>query len=329
MPFDNIDLGAQNLDILMALTIIWRASELSDYRDHLSRIQNAGIEWVRMDAKKPLARSKEVFSEARNLGLHVLCVITSKNMLSGSGFGTRNFFPGSGWDDKWKIKVRKAVEELGEYVDIWQMDNELNHPGHNFLPWLNKGLALDIVEVGIDAARDIDPHLKVAVNLFFRRGSIIPGLYLPNDGPLIKKYKERLGNKIDFLGMDIYRGTWHRGDPSSYHDDLSRYHDLWGGEIMIMETGYCLGALDHTPLGQEAHVEEVFDSIKNHCQNSSWFSGMFWYEYNSKHWGLPCEEFFGLHKGNGIIPKPAWERFFQKIMEFKQYNKILGITYHY
>jgi hypothetical protein len=302
---------------------------LRDFRQHLLRIQEAGIEWVRMDVKKPFSRTKEVFSEAHDLGLNLVAVITNKTMLSGLGFGTENYFPGSGWDGEWKAKVRTAVEDLGEFVDVWQIDNELNHPGHNFLPWLNKGLAVDIVEGAIDTIGEINPNTKVAVNLFFRRASAFPGIYFPDDGPLIRRYKDRLGEKINYLGMDIYRGTWHGGIPASYHEDLARYHDLWGGEIMIMETGYCLGAWGHTPEGQMEHVEDVFAAVKNHSQNSPWFAGLFWYEYHSKHHGLPCEEFFGLHKSNGIIPKPAWEKFNEKVMEFKQYNKKFGITYHY
>jgi hypothetical protein len=313
----------------MAFTIKRRAFWLRDYRQHLLRIQEAGIQWVRMDAKRPLSQSKEVFKEAHDLNLNVLCVITSRNMLSGLGFGTSNYFPGSGWNDKWKTKVRSAVEKLGDYVKIWQMDNELNHPGHNFLPWLNKGLAVDIVENGIDAVREIDSEGKIAVNLFFKRRTFIPGLYLPNDRSLILKYKEKLGDRIDLLGMDIYRGTWHSGTPASYHDDINSYHDLWGGDVMIMETGYCLESLGHTPRGQGEHVEKVFEAIRAHASGSPWFSGMFWYEYRSKHEGLPCEEFFGLHTNNGIIEKPAWEEFSKKVMEFNQYNKIFGITYHY
>jgi arabinogalactan endo-1,4-beta-galactosidase len=255
--------------------------------------------------------------------------MTSKDMLSGLGFGTKNYFPGSGWNDKWRANVSSAVRKLGEYVSIWQIDNELNHPGHNFLPWLNKGLSVNIVEEGIHAVREFDSESKIVMNLFYRRGTIIPGLYFPNDTGFITKFKERFSDDINILGLDIYRGTWHKGTPALYKDDITRYHNIWGGDIMIMETGYCLDSFGHTPEGQGQYVHEVFDAIKNHCNGSPWFKGMFWYEFDSKHSGLPCEEYFGLHIRDGQYEHPAWEIFGEKVSEFKKFNKIFGITYHY
>lgn len=302
---------------------------MSNYIQHLAKLKNSGVDWVRMDAKKPLSRNKDVFKEASDLNLNVLCVMTTKNMLSGYGFGKKNYFPGSDWNDIWKANVRSVVQEIGDYVKIWQIDNELNHPWHNFLPWLNKGLALKIVKEGIDAIREYDSGSKVAVNLFFRRGTLIPGLYFPDDRGLITRYKEKLGERIDILGLDIYRNSWHKGTPASYHNDLTRYHDIWGGDIMIMETGYCLDSFDHTPEGQKKYVNEVFNSIRAHTAGSPWFAGMFWYEFHSKHQGLPCEEFFGLHGRDGLSEKPAWENFKERVYEFKRFKKIFGITYHY
>jgi hypothetical protein len=282
-----------------------------------------------MGVKRSVSECEPVFRKAHDLDMKVIAVVTSKNLLSPLGFGTKKYFPGSGWNEKWKEGFYSLVEGLNQYVNIWQIDNELNHPWHNPLPWLNKGLAQDIVQGGIDAVKECNSEAKVAVNLFFRRKTLIPGINFPNDRSLIIKLKEKLGDKIDILGMDIYRGTWHKGSPSDYPEDLNYYHDLWGKDIMIMETGYCTGSLGHTNETQATHVNEVFQSLDQHIRNSDWFLGLIWYEYVSKHEGIPCEEFFGLHEGDGITGKPAWDKFKENVDNYKQHNKIFGTTYHY
>jgi hypothetical protein len=292
-------------------------------------MRESGIEWVRMGVKRSVSECEPVFRKAHDLDMKVIAVVTSKNLLATLGFGAKKYFPGSGWDETWKERFYSLVEGLNQYVNIWQIDNELNHPWHNPLPWLNKGLALDIVKDGIDAVKEYNSDAKVAVNLFFKRKTLVPGIYFPNDRSLILKLKDRLGDKIDILGMDIYRGTWHRGSPSDYPEDLNYYHDLWEKDIMIMETGYCTGSLGHTPETQASHVEKVFQSLNQHIRESHWFLGMIWYEYVSKHEGIPCEEFFGLHENDGTSAKPAWEKFTQMVDHYKQYNKIFGTTYHY
>jgi len=292
-------------------------------------MRDSGIEWVRMGVKRSVSQCEPVFRKAHALDLKVIAVITSKNMLSGLDFKTKHYFPRSGWNEKWREAVQSIAKGLNQYVNIWQIDNELNHPWHNPLPWLNKGLALDIAEGGIEAVKGIDSEAKVSLNLFFKRKTLFPGINFPRDRPLILKLKERLGDKIDILGMDIYRGTWHKGSPSDYPEDINYYHDLWEKDIMIMETGYCTGSLGHTPETQASHVDEVFRCLDRNIRESDWFLGMIWYEYVSKHEGIPCEEFFGLHESDGTTSKPAWEKFKEKVDHYKQYNKIFGTTYHY
>jgi hypothetical protein len=292
-------------------------------------MRNSGIEWVRMGVKRTVFQCEPVFRKAHDLDMKVIAVVTSKNLLGDLGFGRKHYLPGSGWDEKWKERFHSLVEGLNQYVDIWQIDNELNHPWHNPFPWLNKALAFDIVKGGIDAVKDHDSDAKVAVNLFFRRKTKIPGIGFPNDRSLIMKLKNGLGDEIDILGMDIYRETWHKGSPWDYPDDLDKYHEIWGKDIMIMETGYCTGSFGHTNESQANHVNEVFKSLDNHIRNSDWFLGLIWYEYVSRHEGIPCENFFGLHNVDGITEKPAWEKFKENVEHYKHYNKVFGTTYHY
>ena len=129
--------------------------------------------------------------------------------------------------------------------------------------------------------------------------------------------------------MDIYRATWHGGAPKDYPTDLERYHDLWGKDVMIMETGFCTGILGRSEADQANHVKEVFQVLDNYIKEVPWFKGIMWYVYSSSHSGLPCERYFGLHLRNGQKEKPAWAEFVENVNRYKKYGKILGITYHY
>lgn len=306
-------------------------SEIKINKMHLQKMKNAGMNWVRLDVKKPICNCVNIFKEAHKLGLKVIAVVTSKRLLRGLGFGTENYLPGSNWENKWKKLVEEATSVIGPYVEIWQIDNELNHPWHNPIPSTNTQLAVDIVEAGVDAVKNTYSAAKIAVNVFYKgKGPLqIPGIHIIRDKTFILKYKEQLKNKIDILGMDIYRGTWHGGTPANYPNDLELYHDLWEGDVMIMETGFCTGIFGRSEADQANYVKQVFKYLKNHLKNTPWFRGIVWYEYNSRYSGLPCEKFFGLHKYDGLEEMPAWRELVEKVKKFKRYDKILGITYHY
>jgi hypothetical protein len=307
-----------------------RTIRVSNYTTHFQKIKDSGINWVRMDVKKPISRSESVFREAHTKGLRIIAIIKSRDMLKGLGFGNENYLPKSRWMDKWKLSIQRAQNELGQYVKIWQIDNELNHPWHNPIPSINYDLALDIVKEGAIGIKNNNSQAKVAVNFFYKTKSLlkIPVLSYPGDHSLIINFKEQLQDKIDILGMDIYRGVWHLGKPADYPDDLRYFRKLWRGDIMIMETGYCTG-ITRSEAQQAQYVKNVFESLDGHMKDVSWFNGIMWYEYHSKHSGLPCEEYFGLHKKDGQTEKLAWKEFVRYAEKYAKYNKIIGLTYHY
>jgi len=297
-------------------------------KENLCKIRDAGIPWVRMDVKKPVIECEYIFREAYDLGLGIIAPITSKRMLKGHGFGKRFYFGNSGWEEKWKNLIEESVEKLHEYVKIWQIDNELNHPWHNTLPFLNKQLAVDIIKTGIEAVKNTDSHAKIAVNLFHElRGPL--GFPYVRDETLTRLFKQVLGDSIDILGIDIYRGSWHRGTPAQYPEDVERIHNLWQGDIMIMETGFCTGPFKGSPNDQAQHVKQVFSALENHMRSVPWFSGIMWYVYASSHAKIFCENYFGLHKNENMEEKPAWAAFVDEVNRFSTTGKKLGIMYHY
>ena len=293
-------------------------------------MKNAGVDWVRMDVKKPLENCVDIFKESFKLDLKVIAVIKSKTMLKGLGLDTERYLQGSDWERKWGKSVEQAASALAPYVEIWQIDNELNHPWHNPIPSINTRLATDIVELGVDALRSVSTEAKTAVNLFYKVKGPLPILDIGviHDEPFILEYKKNLKDKIDIMGLDIYRGTWHLGTPTNYPNDLKRYHELWEGDVMIMETGFCTGILGRNKAHQANHVKQVFNSIDDYIKNIPWFAGIVWYVYKSSHSGIPCENFFGLHKNDGFEEKQAWKEFEDCIKQYRQFGKILGLTYH-
>jgi hypothetical protein len=298
---------------------------------HLQKMKNAGINWVRMDVTQPLDNSQKAFKEAHDLGLKVIGVVTSKRMLRGLGFGTKNYLPGSNWGSKWKKSVEEVANLFDPYIEIWQIDNELNHPWHNLVPSMNTQLALDIIESGADAIRKINSEAELAINLFYElKGPFhLPGIPIIRDNSFILRFKDRLENKIDILALDIYRGTWHVGGPESYSEDVMRYRKLWGGDVMIMETGFCTGLFGRSEADQANYVRQVFERLDNYICKVPWFRGIVWYVFRSSHAGIPCENYFGLHRDDGFTEKTAWREFTEKVKKYNQYGKILGITYHY
>jgi hypothetical protein len=128
--------------------------------------------------------------------------------------------------------------------------------------------------------------------------------------------------------MDIFRGSWHRGTPNIYPQDLEFFHELWEGDVMIMETGYCTND-NKTQADQAEYVEKVFLALDQYIKNEPWFKGIMWYEYHSSHMKIPCENFFGLHDRDGVKEKLAWGELVENVKKYQKYNKILGVTYHY
>lgn len=296
---------------------------------HLQKMKNQGVNWVRLDVTKPIEYSLKLFKDAHDLGLKVIGVVTSKRMLRDLSFGKKNYFPGSSWGKEWKKFVEETAYLFDPYVEIWQIDNELNHPWHNFLPSMNTKLALDIIESGVDAVKKTNSEAKLAVNLFHElKGPFqAPGICFIRDKPFILGFKERLDGRIDILGMDIYRGTWHLGNPAQYPEDLKRYHDLWKGDVMIMETGFCTGIFGRSEGDSANYIAQVFKSLDNHLKNAPWFKGIVWYVFRSSDSGIPCENFFGLHRHDGFAEKPAWIEFIEKVNQYNKYDKVLGVTY--
>jgi hypothetical protein len=309
-----------------------------NHREHLKRIRRAGIKWVRLEAA-----DAEDIEYACHLGLNVIAIVKSQTALKDADAACKCYCPSCNWSGIWRGYVCERVRELGQFgVKLWQVDNELNHPIQNPIPSQDIGLALNIIKIGSETIRDLDPTAKIAANLNYCPIAIDPATFIAK----LKSLRDDESVPLDILGMDYYGGGWGvgggdsvdlcPGSPKDYARDIKGHHDLWHGDMMIMETGFCTSPItdsldDHeTNECQRRFVNSVFSTMGEYIKNCSWFKGIIWYEYHSKHDFEICEDYFGLHYIGGLKEdeKPAWHDFVKLTKEYNQFNKILGIQYH-
>lgn len=300
---------------------------------HLKKIKDSGINWVRLEANPGnLQETVDLVQQAQGLGLNVIMIVRSLTFLRQHhpDLCPRDFLcylPG--WGKPWEDYVKDVVTRLKPYgVKVWQIDNELNHGIHNPLPSLNLPLRADIVRIGANAVKAVDPSATITVNLF-HHSQITDTI---GNIALYRALRDVDKVPIDILGMDYYRGSWDEGTPFDYISDLSIHQALWGGDVMIMETGYCtsIAGFDN-PIGRAAqvgYVQTLFTALGPFIQSAPWFRGIMFYEYHSMNSGLPCENFFGLHEADGLTEKPAWAEFTKQVQQYNPSGKWLGIMYH-
>jgi hypothetical protein len=336
-PANGIKLSAKDNKIRYDISYNPKANN-KNYQEHLDRIQDAGIKWVRLEAA-----DAEAIEYASQKKLNVIAIVKSKTALKDAGVACQCYCPNCDWGDIWKEYIAERVRELGPFgVKIWQVDNELNHPLQNPLPAGNIELAMDIIKIGAETIRTLDPTAKIAVNLNYCPIAIDPAAFISK----FKSLRDDESVPLDILGMDYYKGGWGgvKGDwgdlcpgkPKDYPIDIDHHHELWLGDMMIMETGFCTAPIgdtseiNTTKECQRKFVNRVFYHMDEHIENCSWFKGIIWYEYHSKHDFEICEDYFGLHYIGGLEEdkKPAWDDFVSLIEEHNQFNKILGIQYH-
>ncbi len=297
------------------------------YEKHLHRIKNEGIQWVRIEAGNDPV-TDDVIKFACQIGLDVIVILRSKTALQGTGLLCENYVPLFDWGKIWEDYVKQKVQEFKSLgIRFWQVDNELNHPGHNPIPSADRDLRKDIIRIGANAIKSSDPDARIMVNLFSHS---LNALAIIQD-IVDYRFLRDAGVPIHILGMDYYRGSWDIGDPLMYPLELTAHQAIWGGDMMIMETGFS-SYPDNTEerVHQTSYVREIFQYLEDFFKMVSWFKGLVFYEYKSNHADMPVEDYFGLHYEGGLEAdsKPAWDEFVKQIRVYNEYSKILGITYH-
>lgn len=231
------------------------------------------------------------------------------------------------WGVEWQEYMRTVINENKHWVKDWQIDNELNHPIHNFYTAANKQLRMDIVRMGVQAALQADPYLRTTMVNLYWYGDWFHDML---DITLYRNLRDS-GVRLDMLGLDIYRATYSWGSPYQYDDDFQWAHSIWQGNMLMSETGFCTFG-PRTNEHQANYLVETYTTMNSFQARNPWYKGTLIYESSDagvpQWWETPiqmCEKTFGLLYTDEITEKPAWDTF----ADYNRYCQgYCGLTVH-
>lgn len=301
---------------LAAPAAAWTAGEMD-------KAKAGGVQWLRRDLFKGDQGSKDFVSAAAARGISVMGIVKSDPFKPYVSYwypcGWKMCF--YDWGAEWKNYVKAVVNENKYWVKDWQCDNELNHAGHNSYTAVNKALRKDVIRICVQGVLEADPAARtVLVNLYYGDG-------FDNSGD-ITLYRDlrNSGVRMDALAIDIYRATYSTGNPTQYGSDFTGAHNIWGGNMLMGETGFCTFSA-RSYADQSNYVVQTYSTLSPAFQAANpWFKGTLFYESSDAKSGtLNCEENFGLLKSDHATEKTAWAT-------FVNYNKacsgFCGLTMH-
>ncbi len=289
-------------------------------KTHGEILRDSGMRLVRLDVESPQRDGGHTYERARTLsrlGLQVMGIVHSDWLAPYRG----------PWETRWREYIGGIVQEFGQTVDYWQVENELNHPYHSFHPSLRRELRRRLIAIGCGAVKEESPEAKTVVNMYSYLGF----------GPWRLGYLNQLvalaesGIPIDVLGIDVYRGTYAPGGPSMYCDDLRRAERRWQRDIIVAETGFPAPWLWRPEEAQSLYFRELFRSIHDDgfVAQSPWFLGTLLYVYGLDRPTASPEDHFGLMHPDGRL-KASWATVVDEARRLRgSLERItLGVTSH-
>ncbi len=218
---------------------------------------------------------------------------------------------------------RWLAEDLRGLVAAWQIGNELD--------WRQFRGPLDLRQVGElilragRALKETDPSLVLGTNTGgTERAYYLYGrLFAEADGPL------------DYCGVDHYYGTWQRGAPEDWADEIAEIHAITQKPVLINEWGFASAGEGiteeerrsgrpvcelkkwrftwgpgHTPEGQAEFIRRAFDAF---CEQRDALLGIFYFRWRDTEtcWqcgepDCPAETAWGVVDVEGR-PKPSFD----------------------
>lgn len=284
---------------------------------HGEALRNADIQLVRIDVDLPRRDDHRSFNRARSLadqGIQIMAIVKSQHLSPYRG----------AWGTDWDEYVGEVVERFDPYVDYWQIDNELNHPGHALHPSLRSSVRSEIVSRGCKVIRDASDAATVVNLVSFWGMDFLTVRYVDQLESLAQT-----GVQIDILGIDSYRRTYAPGGPHMYPQDLVKAKRRWSKEILMTETGFSAPLLLRTEEDQNQYFRSVFEALHNDGfrEANPWFLGTLVYVYGCDA-NLPSPEYrFGMLRPDGT-PKPAWLTVAEEARRLRSDSLIFGVTSH-
>lgn len=226
--------------------------------DNIALLKEAGIEWVRRDVPFP-------FDTDGKLSQHYLDFKKSSRMFDANGISNICITPypfmfiQAGID----VTTREGLAQVTEicaflaedFKDIkicWQATNEMHIQG--FRAPLNVIQAKDFLVASIKGIKQGNPSAAVGHNSL-------------NDEwlSLCMQIEEETGG-CDYIGLDLYDGTWSSGGPDTYCEKIDHYYSILQKPIILMEFGFASkGDMMEDPEAEAVACLKTlgFDSIEN------------------------------------------------------------------
>ncbi len=214
-------------------------------------LTDAGIRWVRRDAPYPFdtdgnlsADHLEFLEETRNYaknGLRSVIVSPYPREFLRHGIDPRT--------EEGLGQVRDVCEFLAkEYRGLgvcWQATNEMFVI--HFRAPLNIDESMEFLIASLQGLRKGDPDAALGHN------TVSTGEGWDERGHDILRRTD-----CDYLGFDLYNGTWGNGDTDTYIDRIEELYNLYKLPVILMEFGFA-------SLGGNAHADfrEGWDYLKN------------------------------------------------------------------
>lgn len=197
--------------------------------EHIQLLQEAGIQWVRMDTPFPLdgGRLSKAYTDYR----------TRCQELNRQGIGiiTTSPFPDRFIDagiDASSSEGLQKVEALCEFMArdfsnmkvCWQAANEQFMP--HFRNPLNEAQAVNFLAASIRGLKKGNPAAAVGHN------SVDRDMKFP-----LEQVAEACGD-YDYIGLDLYDGTWSEGGPETYEAMIDQLYARLQKPVILMEFGF-------------------------------------------------------------------------------------------
>lgn len=200
-------------------------------KDELERLAQAGIGWVRIDAPFPFEKDGSVSQS------HIRFIEKVKHYFE-NGLRTVLVSPypkefiENGIDPRTEQGISKVREictfmarEYAPYGVCWQATNEM-HIVHFRSP-LTARESVEFLIASIEGLNTGAPSCAVGHNSVSHTGDW-------DDSCLEISNRTR----CDYIGFDLYNGTWSDGGPETYIDHVERLYSLLKIPVILMEFGF-------------------------------------------------------------------------------------------
>ncbi len=187
-------------------------------------LREAGIGWVRMDAPYPTDEGYGPFvkrvAEYLRQGIRTIVISPYPSRFIQSGIDPAT---PEGLLQVEAVCARMAAD-FAVYQPCWQASNEM-HIGHFRAP-LNEMQAVDFLAASIRGLKRGDPNAAVGHNS------------VEDDWLEKADLVARRAGGVDYIGLDLYAGTWMEGNSDTYLSAIERLHERLKSPIVLMEFGF-------------------------------------------------------------------------------------------